>query len=88
MIHCDNQSCVKFSFNPVFHYRTKHVEIKYHCIRDMVMRKAIQHKYIGTKEQTANILTKPFSRVKFAHFRDKLGVVDNVVLAKKETQHQ
>ena len=35
-IHCDNQSCVKLSENPVFHERSKHIEIKYHYIRDMV----------------------------------------------------
>lgn len=42
LIHCDNQSCVKLSVNPVFHDRTKHMEIKYHYIRDMVLRKAIK----------------------------------------------
>ena len=35
-IHCDNQSCVKLSKNLVFHYKSKHIEIKYHYIRDMV----------------------------------------------------
>ena len=35
-IYCDNQSCVKFSKNLVFHDKSKHIEIKYHCIRDMV----------------------------------------------------
>jgi hypothetical protein len=40
-IHCDNRSCVKLSENPVFHERSKHIEIKYHCIRDMVQRKKI-----------------------------------------------
>ena len=35
-IHCDNQSCVKLSANPVFHDRSKHIDIEYHCIRDMV----------------------------------------------------
>ena len=35
-IHCDNQSCVKFSENPVFHDKSKHIEIKYHYIKDMV----------------------------------------------------
>ena len=35
-IHCDNQSCVKFSENPVFHDKSKHIEIKYHYIEDMV----------------------------------------------------
>jgi hypothetical protein len=36
VIHCDNQSCVKLSENPVFHDKSKHIEIKYHYIRDMV----------------------------------------------------
>ena len=35
-IHCDNQSCVKLSANPVFHDRSKHIEMKYQYIRDMV----------------------------------------------------
>ena len=36
LIHCDNQSCVKLTENPVFHDRSKHIEIKYHYIWDMV----------------------------------------------------
>ena len=35
-IHCDNQSCVKLSENPMFHDKSKNIEIKYHYIRDMV----------------------------------------------------
>jgi hypothetical protein len=41
VIHCDNQSCVKLSENPVSHDKSKHVEIKYHYIRDTVQRKAV-----------------------------------------------
>jgi hypothetical protein len=41
IIHFDNQSCVKLSENPVFHDRSKHIEIKYHYIRDMVQRKGV-----------------------------------------------
>ena len=41
IIHCDNQICVKISENLVFHNKSKHIEIKYHYIRDMVQRKAI-----------------------------------------------
>jgi hypothetical protein len=43
IITCDNQSCVKLSENPVFHDRSKHIEIKYHYIRDILQRK--QYKY-------------------------------------------
>ena len=41
-IHCDNQSCVNLSENPVFHDKSKHIEIKYHYIRDMVKRGAVK----------------------------------------------
>lgn len=57
-IHCDNQSCIKLSVNPVFHDRSKHIEIPYHYVRDMVERRAIQLEYINTGDQTTDILTK------------------------------
>jgi hypothetical protein len=78
LIHCDNQSCVKLTENPVFHDRSKHIEIKYHYIWDMVERRVVELQYISTDEQIANILTKPLSRVKYEYFRDKLGVLSNV----------
>jgi hypothetical protein len=36
VIHCDNQSCIKLTENPVFHDRSKHIEMRYHYIRDMI----------------------------------------------------
>ena len=45
-IYCDNQSCVKLSENPVFHDKLKHIEIKYHYIRDMVQRGAVKLQYV------------------------------------------
>ena len=74
-ILCDNQSCIKMTENPVFHDRSKHIVIRYHYIRDMVQRGALKLLYISTDEQVADVLTKPLSRVKFEHFRDKLGIV-------------
>jgi hypothetical protein len=59
----------------VCHDRSKHIEIKYHYVRDMVQKGAVKLQYIATDEQVANVLTKPLSRVKFEYFRDKLGVV-------------
>jgi hypothetical protein len=75
VILCDNQSCIKMTENYVFHDKSKHIEIRYHYIRDMVQRRAIKLQYVGTDEQVADVLTKPLSRVKFKHFRNKLGVV-------------
>ena len=70
VILCDNQSCIKMTENPVFHDRSKHIEIRYFYIRDMMQKGAIKLQYVSTDEQVADV-----SRVKFEHFRDKLGVV-------------
>ena len=59
----------------MFHDKSKHIEIRYFYIRDMVQKGAIKLKYVGTDEQVVDILTKPLSRKKFEYFCDKLGVV-------------
>jgi hypothetical protein len=74
-ILCDKESCIKMTENPVFHDRSKHIEINYHFIHDMVQRGALKLQYISTDEQVADVLTKPLFHVKFEHFRDKLGIV-------------
>jgi hypothetical protein len=84
MILCDNQSCIKMTENPVFHDKTKHIEIQYHYICDMVQKGVVKLQYVGTDEQVADVLTKPLSRVKFEYFRDKLGVVRNDLPRKGE----
>ena len=61
--------------NPVFHDKSKHIEIKYHYIRDMVQRGAVKLQYVATDEQIADVLTKPLARVKFEYFKEKLGVL-------------
>jgi hypothetical protein len=75
VILCDNESCIKLMENPVFHDKSKHIEIRYHYIRDMVQRGVVKLQYVGTDEQVADVLTKPLSHVKFEYFQDKLGVV-------------
>jgi hypothetical protein len=49
-ILCDNQSCIKMTENPVFHDKSKHIEIRYHYIHDMVQRGAIKLQYVSTDE--------------------------------------
>ena len=59
----------------MFHDMSKHIEIKYHYIRDMVQREVVKLQYVATEEQIANVLTKPLARLKFEYFREKLGVL-------------
>ena len=84
IIHCDNQSCVKLSENLVFHDKLKHIEIKYHYIKDMVQRKTVHVQYLSTHEQIVDIFTKPLAKIKFECFREKLGLMENASLAERE----
>ena len=74
-IWCDNQSCIKLSENPVFHDKSKHIEVRYHYIQDIVEKGVVKLQYLATDEQVADVLTKPLSKVKLEYFREKLGVV-------------
>ena len=73
--YCDNKSCMKLFENLVFYDKSKHIEIKYHYIGDMVQRGAVKLQYVATDEQIADVLTKPLARVKFEYVREKLGVL-------------
>jgi hypothetical protein len=84
MIHYDNQICIKLSENPVFHDRSKHIEIIYHLILDRIHKGTMKLQYISTNEQVAVIMTKPLEKGKFVFLRDRLGVVLNTFLTKRE----
>lgn len=68
VIHCDTQSCVKLLENPIFHDRSKYIDMRYHYIRDMVERGVMRLQCILTDEQIAYVLTKPLSLAKFIYF--------------------
>jgi hypothetical protein len=84
VIHCDNESCLKLFESPVFHDKSKHIEIKYQYIRDMMQRKTVHVQYLPTHDQIADIFTKPLSKTKFEYFCERLGLVENVSLAERE----
>eukprot|EP00253_Pinus_taeda_P034142 PITA_34142 len=84
VIYCDNQSCIKLSANPIFHDRSKHIDIRYHHIRDFVQRRIMLLSYIPTEDQDANILMKALTRRKFEYHRGRIGVVDNPYLVERE----
>ena len=75
IIHCDNTSAINISKNPVMHSKTKHISIKYHFLREQVSQKMVKLEYIDTKEQIADIFTKPLPKEAFDHLRHNLGVI-------------
>jgi hypothetical protein len=62
--------------NPEFHKRTKHIDIKYHYIREKVENKQIVIKYVPTNEQLSDIFTKGLNTNHFMYLRCKLNIVD------------
>jgi hypothetical protein len=71
---CDNIGATYLAANPVFHARTKHVEIDFHFVQDLVAAKALQIMFIPSKEQVADVLTKPVASNRFPWFCSKLNL--------------
>ena len=71
-IHVDNESAIKLAKNPEFHKRTKHIDVRYHYIRDVIKDKTIEVLSISTEKQVADILTKPLLKSRFETLRKNL----------------
>ena len=74
LIYEDNQSTIYKVTNPQYHGRTKHIDIKFHYIREQVEKKAIQLEYCESKNMVADMLTKALLSSQFVKLREMLGV--------------
>lgn len=75
-LFCDNQSAIAMSKNPVFHNRTRHINIKYHFIREAIEEGEVQLTFCKSEDQVANNFTKALPKEKFFKFRELLGVME------------
>ncbi|XP_066361295.1 secreted RxLR effector protein 161-like [Miscanthus floridulus] len=70
----DNEFAIALSKNPVFHDRSKHIDVRFHYIHECVEENRVQLQSIGTVEQLADILTKALGHERFCELHSKLGV--------------
>jgi hypothetical protein len=72
---CDNLGAKYLSANPVFHARTKHIEIDFHFVRERVAQKSLDIIFIASGDQVADGFTKALPRVNLRTFRNNLNLV-------------
>ncbi|KAM1556843.1 hypothetical protein PS2_040150 [Malus domestica] len=74
LVYCDNVSTIKLSRNPVMHGRSKHIDVRFHFLRDLVKGRDLELVQCSTLEQIADIFTKPLKGDAFLKLRELLGV--------------
>ena len=71
---CDNVGATYLTANPTFNGRTKHVEVDFHFVREQVARKAMEVRIISSKDQLADVMTKPLSKAPFVKNCSNLNI--------------
>ena len=75
LISSDNQSAISLAKNPIFHQRTKHVEIQAHFIREKILDGIIHLEYCPSTLNSADLFTKPLPEAQFSKLKDAIGLV-------------
>jgi hypothetical protein len=74
-LRADSKSALALAKNPVFHEWSKHIWVRYHFIRGCLEEGSFKACYINTKDQLADLLTKPLGRIKFLELCSRIGMV-------------
>jgi hypothetical protein len=73
------KSVIQLAYNPVYHSKTKHIDLDTHYIRDLVVDGVICLEYCPTEQQVVDIFTKSMTEAKFLHLRNLLGMWEVVI---------
>jgi hypothetical protein len=74
IVYCDNNSAIKLSKNPVMHGRSKHIDVRFHFLRDLTKAGTVKMIHCGTQDQIAYVMTKPLKLDAFLKLRGLMGV--------------
>ncbi|GJZ40498.1 ribonuclease H-like domain-containing protein [Tanacetum coccineum] len=73
-MYCDSKSAIAISCNPVYHLRIKHIDIRYHFIKEHLKKGMVESYFVGTEYQLADLFTKPLPKERFEYLVHRIGM--------------
>nr|GFB53096.1 ribonuclease H [Tanacetum cinerariifolium] len=74
LMYCDSKAATAISYNPVQHSRTKHIDVRYHFIKEKVEKGIVELFFVGTGYQLADLFTKALLKERFKYLVRRLGM--------------